>query len=335
MPSQEQLLKVIEIQTEIVKAGLDLGEVMTLVVERTLDLIDADGAVIELAQDGDMVYAAVSGLASPHLGLRLRQADSLSGMCVESGSILRSDDTELDERVDQAACRRIGLRSMIVMPLKFDSKVVGVLKAMAKRPGAFRACDEALLGLLSEVVAAAMHFATQLDSNKLFQKATHDGMTNLANRSLFMDRLRKVVARNGRDRRPAGVLMIDVDGLKQLNDTFGHRIGDAAIREVAKRLKTAARESDTVARLGGDEFAVLLTPVEQAAGIEVAVQRLYAQVAGPFRYEDRAYDLSVSIGAACLPEDSDNIEQLLEVADRRMYSVKRTRRRRKTDSISF
>lgn len=334
MPSQEQLLKVIEIQTEIVKAGLDLGAVMTLVVERTLALIGADGAAIELAQDGDMVYAAVSGIAGPHLGLRLRQANSLSGMCVESGTILRSADTERDERVDQAACRRIGLRSMIVMPLKFDTTVVGVLKAMAVQPGKFRRRDEALLGLLSEVVAAAMHFATQLDSNQLFQKATHDGLTNLVNRSLFMDRLRKVVARRSRDRHRAGVLMIDMDGLKELNDTFGHRVGDAAIREVAKRLKTAARESDTVARLGGDEFAVLLTPVEQAAGIDAAVQRLYSEVTGPFSYEDRAYDLSVSIGAACLPEDSDDIEQLLDVADRRMYSVKRSRRSRQADHAS-
>lgn len=335
MPSQEQLLKVIEIQTEIVKAGLDLGQVMTLVVERTLALIEADGAVIELVQNGDMVYASTSGLASPHLGLRLRQANSLSGMCVESGTILRSNDTECDGRVDQAACQRIGLRSMIVMPLKFDSKVVGVLKAMSMQPAAFRAQDEVLLGLLSDLVAAAMYFATQLDSDQLFQKATHDSLTNLANRSLFMDRLRSVAARRGRDRRPAGVLMIDMDGLKQLNDTFGHRVGDAAIREVAKRLKTASRESDTVARFGGDEFAVLLSPVDQASGIDAAVQRLYSQVTGPFRYEDRAYDLSVSIGAACLPEDSDDIEQLLEVADRRMYSAKRAHRSRKTESISL
>ncbi|RTL30777.1 MAG: GGDEF domain-containing protein [Rhodocyclaceae bacterium] len=335
MPSQEQLLKVIEIQTEIVKAGLDLGEVMALVVERTLDLIDADGAVIELAQEGDMVYAAASGIAGPHLGLRLRQANSLSGMCVESGSILRSDDTEQDARVDQVACRRIGLRSMIVMPLKFDNKVVGVLKAMSEQPRAFRVQDEALLGLLSDLVAAAMHFATQLDSDKLFQKATHDGLTDLANRSLFMDRLRKVAARKGRERRPACVLMIDMDGLKQLNDTFGHRVGDAALREVAKRLKTASRESDTVARLGGDEFAVLLAPVEPSAGVDTVVQRLYANVVGPFRYEDQAYDLSVSIGAACLPDDSDDIEQLLDVADRRMYSAKQAHRRRKTDSASL
>ncbi|MBS0355661.1 MAG: GGDEF domain-containing protein [Proteobacteria bacterium] len=333
MPSQEQLLKVIEIQTEIVKAGLDLGEVMALVVERTLDLIDADGAVIELAQEGDMVYAAASGIAGPHLGLRLRQANSLSGMCVESGSILRSDDTEHDLRVDQAACRRIGLRSMIVMPLKFDNKVVGVLKAMSEQPRAFRVQDEALLGLLSDLVAAAMHFATQLDSDQLFQKATHDGLTDLANRSLFMDRLRKVVARRSRDGRPAGVLMIDMDGLKQLNDTFGHRVGDAALREVARRLRTASRESDTVARLGGDEFAMLLTPVDQPTSIDTAVQRLYSSVVGPFNYEDRAHELSVSIGAACLPEDSDDIEQLLEVADRRMYSAKQARRHRRTDSI--
>lgn len=327
MPSQKQLLEVISIQTEIAKLGLDLGEVMALVAERTLSLIGADGAVIELAEGSDMVYRAAAGNARSHLGLRLSRETSLSGLCVRTGTMLRCDDSEHDPRVDRAACRQVGLRSMIVMPLKHNDATVGVLKGMSAQPGKFQKRDEAVLGLLSEVVGAAMFFAAQLDSDALFHKATHDSLTDLANRSLFMDRLRNVVARNDRDRHPAAVLMIDMDGLKAVNDTYGHRTGDAVLKEFANRIKDVSRGSDTLARLGGDEFAIILTPTEIPKGVDAAIERLESRFAIPFLFEGRSYSLRASIGAASTPEDGTDIDELLEKADHRMYAVKQRHHR--------
>lgn len=323
MPSQKQLLEIIGIQTEIAKRGLDLGGVMDLVVERTLDLIDADGAAIELAEDGDMVYRAVSGLARCHLGLRLKMASSLSGMAVGSRSILRCDDSEHDPRVDREACRKIGLRSMIVMPLTHDGNVVGVLKAMAVPVAKFSERDETLLGLLSEVVGAAMYHATRFDESDLYYRATHDALTELANRSAFMDRLRSLLAAPAPETRPAGILMIDMDGLKGINDNHGHRAGDAAIREVAQRIRSVSRDTDLVARLGGDEFGVILSPCEHSTGIDGLIRRLDASIRAPFSFEDTEHALGASIGGAHFPEDGDDIEHLLEQADRRMYAIKR------------
>lgn len=328
MPSPKQLLDVIHIQTEIAKLGLDLGEVMSLVVERALPLIGAEGAVIELAEDEDMVYRATSGIASSHLGLRVRRGGSLSGLCVQTGEILRCDDSETDPRVDREACRKVGLRSMIVMPLRHEETTVGVLKAMSSLPGKFSEQDETLLGLLSEVVAAAMYFAAKFDSDILFHKATHDTLTDLANRSLFMDRLRNVMARGDRDHRPAGVLMIDMDGLKRINDTFGHRVGDAALKEFANRIRAAARKSDTVARLGGDEFAIILTPIDASAGIDSAVDRLASEIRHPFVLDGRPITLQASIGGALFPAESNDIDALLELADQRMYAIKQEHHRR-------
>jgi diguanylate cyclase (GGDEF)-like protein len=333
MPTQKQLLDVIDIQTEIAKLGLDLGEVMNLVVQRTLPLIGADGAAIELAEGDDMVYRAVAGCAGAHLGLRLKQGSSLSGLCVKTGEILRCDDSETDARVDREACRTIGLRSMIVMPLRHRDATVGVLKAMAGQAGKFEKSDEMILGLLSEVVAAAMFFATKLESDDLFHKATHDGLTDLANRSLFMDRLRNVIARSDREPRPAGVLIIDMDGLKHINDTFGHRIGDVVIRELAKRIKAATRHSDTVARLGGDEFGIILTPVDLPTGIDAAVERLISHITPPFSFENKDFPLRASIGAASFPDDSKQLEILLDVADQRMYAMKQERRSPRTAEL--
>lgn len=328
MPSQRQLLDVIRIQTEIAKLGLDLGEVMELVVARTPALVKADGAAIEMAEGEDMVYRAASGIAKAHLGLRMRRDASLSGQCVRTSQILRCDDSEQDARVDRAACRRVGLRSMIVMPLMHRDSPVGVLKAMARQPARFSDGDVVVLSLLSEVIGAAMHYATALQSDRLFHRATHDGLTDLANRSLFLDRLRNVVSRNYRQRSPAGIVMIDLDGLKAINDNFGHRVGDAVLKEVASRIRTASRSSDTVARLGGDEFAVILNSVDGYRDIDAAVSRLDNRIRAPFQFEHKPHPLQASIGAACCPEDGNDLEQLLEIADRRMYAAKRERRDR-------
>ncbi|MGE5503936.1 MAG: diguanylate cyclase domain-containing protein [Actinomycetota bacterium] len=325
MPSATQLMDVIAIQTDIAKLGLDLGAVMALVVERTLALIGADGAAIELAEADDMVYRAAAGSAATQIGLRLKRESSLSGLCVRTGDILRCDDSETDARVDREACRRVGLRSMIVMPLLHNGATVGALKAMSTRPGRFGEADMRLLGLLSEMVGAAMFYAAKYDTDELFRRATHDGMTGLANRSLFMDRLRTAVACQGRNHKPAGVLMIDMDGLKSINDNHGHRAGDAVIREFACRLSSVARSSDTVARLGGDEFAVLLTPVDVPQGVSTAVTRLTERLTDPFSFEGRAFQLKASVGVAHFPEDGCDITDLIEIADQRMYTVKRGR----------
>ncbi len=321
-PTKAQLLDVINIQSEIAKLGLDLGQVMQLVVEKVLSLLNADGAVIELSEDDDMVYRAVSGIAKSHLGLRLKLDESLSGLCIKTGELLRCDDVELDSRVNLVACHQIGLRSMIVMPLKYHHSVIGVLKALSKEPNKFSENDQLLLELLADVISSAMFFASKFNKDDLFHKATHDGLTDLANRSLFMDRLRNTIEKSRREKCLLGVLMIDMDGLKQINDTFGHRIGDVVIKELACRIKRASRYSDTVARLGGDEFAALLTPVEKPADLNHAIHRFETEITQPFTFENQIHSLSVSIGGACFPSDSYDIEKLLEIADKRMYAIK-------------
>ncbi len=322
MPSTNQLLDIIATQTEIAKLGLDLGGTMTLVVDRTLPLIEADGAAIELAEGDEMVYRAVAGIASDRLGLRLKLGQSLSGLCVKTGEILFCSDSETDPRVDVEACRQVGLRSMIVVPLRHDGETVGVLKAMSVHPDHFDDEDLQVLGLLSELIAAAMYFSSKYNQDELFYRATHDAMTGLANRALYIDRLRSVLARHQREKRHAGVLMIDMDGLKRLNDCFGHRVGDAAIKEMANRLKACARNSDTVARLGGDEFGIILSPVDMPEGGQAIVERIQKEIAPPLHFEGQTFPLSASIGVAAFPDDGDDIDSLLHAADQRMYQEK-------------
>ncbi|MBO9686066.1 MAG: GGDEF domain-containing protein [Mitsuaria chitosanitabida] len=325
MPSREALLRIIEIHSQVAQLGLDLAGVMSLSVHGTLDLVEADGAAIELAEGEELVYRAVAGAASHQLGVRVRRDGSLSGRCLRESLPLICDDTETDPRVDLEACRRVGLRSMVVLPLLHQGTPVGVLKAFSSRPARFGPHEIEVLALMSKVLGAAMYWATRYGRDDLFHRATHDDMTGLANRSLFMDRLRHATSEVERGDPPIAVLLLDMDGLKHMNDTLGHAAGDAAIIEFSRRLAGATRESDTVARLGGDEFAVLLTRSGSAMTLEATLERIHLAVEGPFTYADRVLTLRASMGAARCPEDWRDATALVECADTRMYEAKRAR----------
>ena len=326
-PTPRQLLAVIRTQTEIAKLGLDLQGVMQVVARDAQALTGASGAVVELAEGDEMVYRAVSGIAASQLGLRLRRDHSLSGLTVRLGTPLRCDDCETDPRVDLQACRRVGLRSMVVVPLTHDDAAVGVLKVLGASPHAFGDQTVALLQLMSELIGAAMFHAARYGADELFRRATHDALTGLANRALFFDRLRHCLAQARRERYPVGVLVLDMDGLKQINDVYGHRAGDAALRELALRLAGAARESDTVARLGGDEFGVVLSRVEDRDGALNLAERVAGQLRREMGFEGGLLPLEASVGLALFPDDADQPDTLVEAADRRMYAAKRLRKR--------
>lgn len=325
MPSREKLLEVIAIQTELAGLGLDLdlGRLLELVARRSLSLVEADGAAVEMAEGDEMVYRAAAGMAEGSLGLRLKRNQSLSGLCVDQGQALHCDDALQDPRADRAACARLGLRSLVVVPLRHHGVTIGVLKVMSRQVGHFGEKDRAVLGLVSDLVAAAMYFATRYAPGELFHKATHDSLTDLPNRALFLDRLHGSLAQAVRDGQPLAVMMLDMNGLKPINDHHGHRAGDAALLEFARRLTGGVRQSDTAARLGGDEFGVLLRPLAADGGLEATMRRLAGQINGSFEFEGRLLQVGASMGAARFPEDGRDVARLIELADQRMYHHKR------------
>lgn len=270
-----------------------------------------------------MVYRAASGIATSQLGLRISRQSSLSGLCVATRQIMRCDDAWNDPRVDAAACERVGLRSMVVVPLVHQDEVIGVLKVLSKRPSAFSEAEATILGMLSEMIAASMFYAAHYDHEQLFYRATHDAMTDLPNRALFLDHLRSAIAQARRKRELAGVMVIDMNDLKQINDDYGHRFGDAAIIEFARRLRENNRDTDTVARLGGDEFGIVLTPVDNYQTVAQKGSRLARNIQHPFDFEGQLLSVRASYGGAVYPEDSHDLEELLDIADQAMYAQKR------------
>jgi len=319
------LMEIIRMQTEIAKLGLDLTGVVEAVVERIPTITNAEGAIVEYIEGEEMVYRGASGFARPLLGKRVKREVSLSGLCVRLGQVLRSDDILLDPRVDTSPFEEAGIRSMVVAPLKHAGSVVGVLKIVSSSTHAFTVRDVRVLELMSELIAAAMFHAARNESNALYQQATHDALTGLANRMLFFERLSSRIYPGRRQVEPVGILLIDVDGLKKINDCFGHRAGDAAIRETALRISRIPRRSDVVARLGGDEFGVILGDISNSDDLIAIVERIARETDQPFRFEGHMLNLSASIGYARYPDDGTDIDALLETADRSMYEMKRTR----------
>jgi diguanylate cyclase (GGDEF)-like protein len=321
-----RLLEVIRIQTDIAKQGLDLGGVMALVAHHAQHLTRAIGAVVELVDGDEMVYRATSGIAESLLGLRLKRQGSLSGRCIEEGRPLCCDDSETDERVDRAACRRVGLRSMIVEPLKHNGVPVGVLKVLASTPNAFNEVDMKTLELLAEPIAAAMFFAAKYESSELFHRASHDGLTGLSNRAYFYDRFRQRLEQARSNQESFAILSFDMDGLKQINDCFGHRAGDAAIKEFASRLLASSAQGDTVARMGGDEFSIIGSRSGNQESASLLASHFARNIGTPFQFGAYSLSLDASLGFAVFPEDGADIEELLETADQRMYKEKRRRK---------
>ena len=154
--------------------------------------------------------------------------------------------------------------------------------------------------------------------------ALHDALTDLPNRALLHERVTQAIARARRDGGSLTLMLLDLDRFKEVNDTFGHRTGDALLRQIGPRLGRVLREIDSVARLGGDEFGLLLPTADATAATEVA-RRLLGVLEEPFLVDGQALAVGVSIGIATYPEHGQDCELLLQHADTAMYRAKRAR----------
>ncbi len=292
---------------------------MKAVVDRAAALTRGTGAVLELAEGDEMVYRAASRAAAGNAGLRIKKDGSLSGLCVTLGEPLYSEDTAADPRVDHAACGRVGVASMICVPLFHLNQTVGVLKVLSDRPKAFTPEDILVLQMLAEIIAASLSHASELES--VGYAITHDNLTTLQNRQAFDSRLSEELARRDRYGRPLSLAFFDLDHFKDVNDRFGHIRGDAVLREFAETVTKVRRKPDAWFRLGGDEFALLLpeTNGEQAAR---AVHR-YLLILKSMNLGEGLIGYSVGVVEAT---GTESPVDLVGRADALMYEQKRAKK---------
>ncbi len=178
-------------------------------------------------------------------------------------------------------------------------------------------------GRVISILSLAQDVSSRIQAEERLQyMATHDGLTGLPNSVLLHDRLESALSRAHRAKTRVGVMFLDLDHFKDVNDTLGHRIGDLLLKELARRIRAALRQSDLLARISGDEFVVVLEDLPDEGSPERVARMILEEVRRPFQVEGNEIHVSGSLGLALHPDDGIDAETLLKNADAAMYHAK-------------
>ena len=182
---------------------------------------------------------------------------------------------------------------------------------------------EVQMGDRRRLIATLRDITERKEAEALIVKqANYDSLTKLPNRTLFMDRLSLALTRASRNGGQIGLLFIDLDNFKKVNDTLGHSAGDQLLQEAAERLTACVRETDTVARLGGDEFTIILPDLQKAHDVEQVVRQILDRLSKPYLIDGTEVFASGSVGITLFPDDGKDAETLLKNSDTAMYRAK-------------
>ncbi|MGQ0652342.1 MAG: EAL domain-containing protein [Betaproteobacteria bacterium] len=218
----------------------------------------------------------------------------------------------------------VGLTRGAFVPVRGDKGTRGALCALSRHPVAFGPEETRFLEAAASVLSAGLQ---RVESEaRLAFLAQFDVLTGLPNRALLADRLSQAIVQAQRHARPLGVLFIDLDDFKSVNDTLGHAGGDELLKETARRLQSAVRQGDTVARISGDEFAVILADLAQPDHAAHVARKIIERLAEPVEIRGQEAFVTASIGIAAFPGDGTDAETLLGAADAAMYRAKQSGR---------
>ena len=302
--------------------SLDLEEVLYALLESAFKLVgDTRDANIFLYEKGRLSFAA-SIFADGSRGKPWAEPreDGLTYAVARSGKVIPVEDMRTHPLFKTAPGDWHG--AIIGLPLVYGGRVLGVLNIAWRQPRRFDQQELHAMELLADQAAIAVENA-RLHS-MVQNEALTDPLTSLPNRRAFDTRLADEVRRSSRYGHVFMVLMVDLDGFKRINDSYGHMVGDAALRTIAHCLRSSVRDTDFMARIGGDEF-VLILPETKTGGEELVSQKLRAasescQLTLPDGQTDH---FTLSIGAASFPQDASEPAELLLKADQALYAEKK------------
>ncbi|HET7731587.1 MAG TPA: PAS domain-containing protein [Usitatibacter sp.] len=178
-------------------------------------------------------------------------------------------------------------------------------------------------GRVISILSLAQDVSSRIQAEERLQyMATHDGLTGLPNSVLLNGRLDAALTRARRGKHGVGVMFLDLDHFKDVNDTLGHRVGDGLLKELARRIRATLRQSDLLARVSGDEFVVVLEDLNEVQAPDHVARKILDEVRRPFRVEGHEIHVSGSLGLALFPDDGQDAETLLKNADAAMYHAK-------------
>lgn len=309
---------------ETLSSTHDLSRILGVTLETAMASVRAQAGAVLLHDSPDELRVEVGrGLEERGLvlGARLAVGEGVTGAVAASGEPVRgrvgSGPGEL-----ALAVREPAVSSVIAAPLLYGGRVLGVLNLFDRADGA--EFDESDLSTIRTLAGeAAIAVENVLRHEEAQRLSITDGLTGLWNRRYANLALPREIERAGRYRRPLGVLLLDLDHFKDVNDRFGHQRGDEVLVEVAQRVRSTIREVDVLARYGGEELLLVL-PETDAAGVRRAAERVVEVVGfAPYLAPDRPpLRLTISVGAAVFPLHGTRAEDLLSAADQALYAAK-------------
>jgi diguanylate cyclase (GGDEF)-like protein len=332
----DHLRPVLEVIKKI-NSELNLRNLITMIVDTMIEMCSAERGVIvvfeadrfkiELSRDRQKRELPRGELGLSRTVLRLVR---------ESGKRVIAEDARQDPSLRVVdSVQDQSLMSILCVPLRVKTRLIGaVYLDNPRQAGAFGAREIEIAELLTD------HAAVAIDNALLHIKSIHDGLTGLFNHAHFEKRLEAEVARARRHGRPCGLLMMDVDDFKTINDSLGHEAGNEVLKAVSRLLGGTLRSADLVARIaerdtapivaryGGDEFEIIL-PETGRDGVQTAGDRLLEAIRREqFKYEGKTFNLSLSIGGAVCPDDAADARELILKADEALYAAKRAGKNR-------
>ena len=297
----------------------DRSGIISAVLETSALSLGTSRGIFDAVVPGPGGLRAISCYGCEREGMELAPGAGLAGDAARNDhvSIWPGSVAPAPEEVEEDEQDRAG----VAVPLRRGNRPIGVLALYGRGADGPFAADE--IHLLGSLVHQA---ETAIENTFLYEEATRlsitDGLTGLWNRRLFDLRLSEELQRAIRFQEPFGVLLIDLDYFKAVNDRHGHQAGDAVLIELARRLTDATREVDVVTRFGGEEFALILpkTPVPGTMRLAVKIREVVA--AEPFMAGSTSIPVTVSVGAAAYPDHGLSAPELIAAADAALYRAK-------------
>ena len=306
-----------------------LGHAERADLDQKLDVLQAREGVEGVTvwdEDADVVYSTAGAPAtrvedSPHVRTALSGGtETVVGHETGLGTTSPAELVQVYLPLKSEAGMTVGA---VEVDFAYDHLVVGHKQREKIVLGVLGGSLVAIYLLLLVTVARSSR-THHRQARETEHQAVHDALTGLHNRAYFRDRVEQAIGEGKVSGERACLMLIDLDRFKEVNDTLGHHNGDQLLRQIAKRLQTELRESDTVARLGGDEFAVLLTNVADVTQVVRTCERILSCLKQPLFFMGLTLDVGASIGVSMFPDHARGVDALLQRADVAMYAAKET-----------
>ena len=326
MKEQIEMLEAMSRMDRLILTGASFEEVAEHVIRNVLALTRTD-AVAVVARDDEAVHQA--NMICCHNGEFSREVIALpkdlgNDWCQPRQVALEVVDAKVAPYRDKFL--ELGQKFVVIIPVVLHDNIKGILLIGSESKINMNQ------GNLKRCIDLAGRFAVALSSvereDALYRQAHYDELTGLPNRQLMKDRLEDMIEQALASERSGALLYLDLDKFKEINDVYGHSVGDIVLTQAAERIVNEVRDADTVSRLGGDEFVVLLPNIEGSAHAEMMATRLLARLTEVFSVFGVNHFVGVSIGIVMFPDDGNSVETLLKNADAAMYRAKEAGRAR-------